>query len=929
MARKSPERVDPAVDDTPDPDVKVFVSYSRVDTQDVDALVCALNAHGVSTLIDRQDIAEFETWWNRIGALVRQAHVVLIIMTPAWLASETCRRELELAVELGKRLAPIALGTIPTADVPEHLSRLNWFVIRQRSGRDDGIDRLIPALRLDIDWSRRVAVLLELASHWIDVGRADGALLRGEALQAAQQLLIDRPATAPPPAVLLDDYIAAGRAASEREVRQQKEMLDRALVFQSRMLAERAIQEVERGDAVSGALVALEGLPDEGPNSIRPFVPELEAALLRALSETREAHVFSCADLEFHDAAFSDDDRRLFAASDRGIVIWNVETGALLAALDSKAFNISSDVRLVAITSEADVATLWRIEDSGASVPVGSFAGLDDPDLREIFARSGDHWVRVRDDYPPELARSRSVKVKTKTKRLKHFDPHRVRFSIDGGRIAATPAPRLAPARLHCATFRADTGKQIASLDGHRFFVRCIEFSVDSRLVATGSMDRTARVWETETGQCIAELEGHAAEVTCARFSPDGKLVATTAYDNSICVWDVTTARRICVLRGHVGDEPGSTSIFRAFEPKVRFSTSGQFLVSTWKDKTVRLWRVEQRASVATLPGGNRGAVDFSPDGRWVATGDGQKVELWETTLFKCQWRAANLGANDVAFSPDSVFIAAACDTSVVLLHTETGQVHDTIDCSNGSRLAWNSAGDKLAVSTVFDVVVWSVSEGRRISTFSKGGTGYAASFAPQGELTEFCGGELVASCGDEGNVRFWNPENAEEINVFRPHQHSIMDVSFDRRGARLVTASCDTTCAIWADGEPIVRLSGHAADVMCARFNTAGDRIVSSSEDGTVRLWNAVSGKSLAVFHHGGCVWKAVFSPDGQLIASNSSEGTTRIWRIGATLKDLIDESRRILPRVLTLKQRSAAHLEDDSLTWGSESGKWPYETR
>src|SRR5687767_5924618 len=130
MARKPPRLADPAaVDDEPGPDVKVFVSYARVDAADVDALIRALIGHGVSTLIDREDIAEFESWWNRIGALVRQAHVVLIVMTPAWLASETCRRELELAVELGKRLAPIVLGTISTVDVPEQLSRLNWFVM--------------------------------------------------------------------------------------------------------------------------------------------------------------------------------------------------------------------------------------------------------------------------------------------------------------------------------------------------------------------------------------------------------------------------------------------------------------------------------------------------------------------------------------------------------------------------------------------------------------------------------------------------------------------------------------------------------------------------------------------------------------------------------------------------------------------------------
>ena len=66
-------------------------------------------------------------------------------------------------------------------------------------------------------------------------------------------------------------------------------------------------------------------------------------------------------------------------------------------------------------------------------------------------------------------------------------------------------------------------------------------FSADGTRIASGSADKSVKVWDAATGEAVLTLEGHSGRVTSVCFSADGTRIASGSADKSVKVWDAAT----------------------------------------------------------------------------------------------------------------------------------------------------------------------------------------------------------------------------------------------------------------------------------------------------------------------------------------------------------------------------------------------------
>ena len=165
-----------------------------------------------------------------------------------------------------------------------------------------------------------------------------------------------------------------------------------------------------------------------------------------------------------------------------------------------------------------------------------------------------------------------------------------VKWSPDGRSIAATGGPDIKGDGI-VWVWRLD-GSEALLLKGHEGEVRDLAWSPDGASLASGSDDKTVRVWDAATGIARHTLQGHRDWVRSVAWSPDGASLASGSDDKTVRVWDAATGIARHTLQGH-------GNLVRS----VAWSPDGASLASGSYDKTVRVWDAATGIARHTLQG--------------------------------------------------------------------------------------------------------------------------------------------------------------------------------------------------------------------------------------------------------------------------------------------------------------------------------------
>ncbi|ETR66589.1 MAG: hypothetical protein OMM_05577 [Candidatus Magnetoglobus multicellularis str. Araruama] len=234
------------------------------------------------------------------------------------------------------------------------------------------------------------------------------------------------------------------------------------------------------------------------------------------------------------------------------------------------------------------------------------------------------------------------------------------------------------------------TGNELKRLEGHYDSVYSVSFSPDSQYLASGSKDKIIYIWDIETGKELRRLKGHSDEIWSVSFSPDGKHLASVSSDSFLVIWDMTD-----IIQQFPHDKPEKPlkqwlSLQAATLARTEIITDSKaqkYCVTQNDVVSPNYWvpgKFPERDVKGCLgvlrpemPDKSAGGVALSPDGRYLYCGHANGyVSAWDLETGVLLWK--NKGHDsviqDVALSSDGqLFASGAIDKIINLWNPKTG----------------------------------------------------------------------------------------------------------------------------------------------------------------------------------------------------------------------------------------------------------------
>ncbi len=256
---------------------------------------------------------------------------------------------------------------------------------------------------------------------------------------------------------------------------------------------------------------------------------------------------------------------------------------------------------------------------------------------------------------------------------------------------------------------------------GHKGMIWQLAWSPDGTRLASGSRDKTIRIWDGHTDQLLYTLKGHTDYVYCVAWSPDGTRLVSGSHDKTIRIWD-----------GHSGLLLHTLAIHTNQVYSVAWSPDGTHLASGSGDNTVRIWDGYSGLLLHTLTDHTDSvySVAWSPDGTLLASGSqDNSVCIWDAHSARLLYTLEEHTnfVYSVAWSPDGTHLASGSgDHTIYLWASDTWQPikvlegHTTIV----DALSFSSDGRFLASKSLNGIVrIWNPSSWETVELLEGVGT--------------------------------------------------------------------------------------------------------------------------------------------------------------------------------------------------------------
>lgn len=428
---------------------------------------------------------------------------------------------------------------------------------------------------------------------------------------------------------------------------------------------------------------------------------------------------------------------------------------------------------------------------------------------------------------------------------------------------------------------------------GHINEVTTIAFSPDDKFIASGSKDKTIKIWEVEIGHCVDTLVGHTEGVDCIVYSKDGTHLTSSAGE-TVCTWELANGE--CIYKsdhGKITKEAAWHSSSKIIEQIdsiesiidyncISVNPKGDVLVVITKKEEAQIWNLKEGKLLKTLYGSWRNRIPpvFSDDGALLAMSD----RYGSIVVFDArEWQRLNEKQPDdlryqfvqASFSHDKRLLALACTDGSIRLWN------------------WNNKGH-ISEYMGADTLLFKTSDQKD----------YDYAISPDGKYKAMIGNDsirIIANC------------DSTCIKTIVGNKKSLFrTIEFCPDGNLLATTSEDTL-RIWdvQSGKCIKTIHDNKFVFYCVQFSSDGKRLVSFSGNfGTIRVWDVSTGY---------CVFRMQDVPDTYEVYFGDNDRKIIFKSYGKIkaidfppLQELIDETReRFKNRPLTPEEQRKYYIE------------------
>lgn len=288
---------------------------------------------------------------------------------------------------------------------------------------------------------------------------------------------------------------------------------------------------------------------------------------------------------------------------------------------------------------------------------------------------------------------------------------------------------------------------RVTDMAGHTHNV--LSVCAHNNYIATGSLDRTIKIWDANSGALLQTFQGHTRGVWGLRFL-SSSIVISGSYDKTIRLWSLRTSMCVRILISHEG-------------PVWAIERKGDFLVSGSSDKTGKIWNIRQCKLLFSLVGHNGCVfcVDLDDECKKAFTGSGDRtVRVWDVSSGVClsSFNIGQLSASTVtAVSSDQGHLAVGSGQLVSLWNLETG------------ALVNEFKGHKGRVESI------------KLKFMMVNGKKEAG---------------LIVSSGKDGLIKYWDIEQGSCIQTLRGHKENVNCIHVD--STRIISVSYDHRVRLW-----------------------------------------------------------------------------------------------------------------------------------